>query len=127
MNVGSGDISSKLNVAEVVVHDILHNGSDLILAQLLVIHQAFDMTDGSRPRCRQDIHIHRIIEILKSLGEDTDLPRLDHLGGGIKQGGGCSPLGPHPDPVSRIQAPLPGINDIEHDFMLTYLYVKGSN
>lgn len=75
----------------------------ILLAQLLVIHQAFDMTWKLCLRCSAGYSHPLIIEILKSLSEDTDLPRLDHLGGGIKQGGGCSPW-LSPDPVSRIQA-----------------------
>ena len=43
MDIGSGDIGRQLNLAQVVVHYILDYAADLILRELLLVHEALDI------------------------------------------------------------------------------------
>ena len=43
VDVGSCDVSCQLDLAEVIIYYILHDGSDLILSQLLLVHHALDI------------------------------------------------------------------------------------
>jgi len=127
VNVGCGDISRELDFAEVVVHNILDNGPDLVFCKLLPVHEAFDVAERGWLGGRKDIHLGGVIQILHGLCEYADLSRLDHLHCGVQDGGGGGSLCPHPHPVSGIQSSLSGFGCIEHDFMLAYLDIKGTD